>query len=184
MSRRSTHTTREEAEHIRRASRPPSSSLSIERSERFPDCLLEIPLATPWPKQTLRFATRTYFPHNNYLPTPRRLQPIYYSCVCAILSTALQPASLTPPHSHRRLPSRGPGHTIIDRRNLSPRNEDSVYPPLSNHIMSSWDAEINNHAAKVAAIATKMATSTALSGNSPALALPTPSPPSEPPQNK
>ena len=53
------HQEREE-EHIRRASRPPSSPLSIERSERFPDCLLEIPLATPWPKQTLRLANRTY----------------------------------------------------------------------------------------------------------------------------
>ena len=60
MSRRNTHTTREEAEHIRRASRPPKSFLSIERSERFPDCLLEIPLATPWPKQTFRPANRTY----------------------------------------------------------------------------------------------------------------------------
>ena len=46
-----THTNKEEAEHIRRASRPPSSSLFIERSERFPDCLLEIPLATPWPSR-------------------------------------------------------------------------------------------------------------------------------------
>ena len=36
---------------------PLSRSLSIERSERFPHCLLEIPLATPWPKQTLRLAT-------------------------------------------------------------------------------------------------------------------------------
>ena len=60
MSRSTTHTTRKEAEHIRRATRPPSSSLSIERSEHFPNCLLEIPLATPWPKQTFRLATRTY----------------------------------------------------------------------------------------------------------------------------
>ena len=111
MSRRSTHTTRKEAEHIRRACRPPSSSLSIERSERFPDCLLEIPLATPWPKQTLRLATRTYSPHNNYLPTPRMFQPIYYSCVCAITSTALYPASFTQPHSHRRPSPCGPGHS-------------------------------------------------------------------------
>ena len=110
MSRRSTHTTRKEAEHIRRASRPPSSSLSIERSECFPDCLLEISLATPWPKQTLRLATRTYSPHNNYLPTPRRLQPIYYSCVFAITSTALYPASFTQPHSHHRPSPCGLGH--------------------------------------------------------------------------
>ena len=110
MSRRSTHTTRREAEHIRRASRPPSSSLSIERSECFPYCLLEIPLATPWPKQTIRLATRTYSPYNIYLPTPRRLQPIYYSCVCAIISTALHPALLTQPHSHRRPSPCGPGH--------------------------------------------------------------------------
>ena len=110
MSSRNTHTTRKEAEHIRRASRPSSSSLSIKRSERFPDCLLEIPLATLWPKQTLRLATRTYSPHNNYLPTPRRLHPIYYSCVCAITSTALHPASLTQPHSHRHPSPCGPGH--------------------------------------------------------------------------
>ena len=112
MSRRNTHTTRKEAEHIWRASRPPSSSLSIERSEHFPDCLLEIPLATPCPKQTIRLATRTYSPHNNYLPTSRRLQPIYYSCVCAIFKHSLLTASLTNPHSHRRLQSCGPGHTL------------------------------------------------------------------------
>ena len=49
-------------EHIRRAVRPLSRSLFIERSECFPHCLLEIPLATPWPKQTLRPANRTYSP--------------------------------------------------------------------------------------------------------------------------
>ena len=127
MSCRNTHTTRKEAEHIRRASRLSSSSLSIERSERFPDCLLEIPLATPWPKQTLRLATRTYSPPNNYLPTPHRLQPIYYSCVCAITSTALHPPSLTQPHLHRRPSPCGPGHieTLVRFRGLD-RQKDKI----------------------------------------------------------
>ena len=49
-----THTTRGEVGAYKEGSRPLSRSLSIERSERFPHCLLEIPLATPWPKQTLR----------------------------------------------------------------------------------------------------------------------------------
>ena len=83
-----THTTRGEVGAYKEGGPPLSRSLFIERSERFPHCLLEIPLATPWPKQTLRLANRTYSPHNNYLPIPRRLQPIYYSYVCAIDSTA------------------------------------------------------------------------------------------------
>ena len=96
-----THTTRGEAGAYKEGGRPLSRPLFIERSERFPHCLLEIPLATPWPKQTLRLATRTYSLHN-YLPIPRRLQPIYYSCVCAILKHSLptsliQQPSLAPP---------------------------------------------------------------------------------------
>ena len=57
----------------------------------------------PWPKQTFRLGNRTYS-HKNYLSTPYRLQPIYYSCVYAILLAQPSPASLTIPHSHRRLP--------------------------------------------------------------------------------
>ena len=97
-----THTKSEREEHIRRAIRPLGRSLSIERSERFPHCLLEIPLATPWPKQTLRLANRTYLP---VFVFPRRLQPIYYSCVCAITSTALlQPHSPTLTRTTANLP--------------------------------------------------------------------------------
>ena len=105
-----THAMNERQEHIRRAIRPLGRSLSIERSERFPHCLLEIPLATLWPKQTLRLANRTYLP---VFVFPRRLQPIYYSCVCAIIRHSSLKPHYTNPHSHRRLPPRGPGHKEI-----------------------------------------------------------------------
>ena len=94
MSRRTTHTTRGKEKHIRRASRPPNSSLSIERSERFPDCLLEIPLATPWPKQTFRLATRTYSPTIFLLPVGSSLS-IILVCVLSIAQPSEQPHSPT-----------------------------------------------------------------------------------------
>ena len=87
----------EEVGEYKESNPPLSCSLFIERSEHFPHCLLEIPLATPWLKQTLRLATRTYSLHN-YLPITHRLQSIYYSYVCAITSTAShqpQPPTLT-----------------------------------------------------------------------------------------
>ena len=120
------HTTKEEVGAYKESNPPLSHSLFIERSERLPHCLLEIPLAMPWPKQTLRFANRTYSPHNNYLPIPRRLPPIYYSCVCAPIAKP-SPASprnpsLAPPPTHL-----WPGHTITDRRDLSPGNEDPAH---------------------------------------------------------
>ena len=171
-SHRSPTPLEERQEHIRRAVRPLSRSLSIERSERFPDCLLEIPLAMPWLKQTFRLATRTYSLHNNYLPTPHRLQPIYYSCVCAIFSIT-SPASSIPPHLHRRLSPCGPGHTIIDRQNLSPRNEEPTHfkkkttcrlgKPRSTPRWQRWPPST-----------TPLATSMAPSGNSLDPALPMP----------
>ena len=85
-----THTTRGEARAYKEGGLPLRCSLFIERSEYFPHCPLEISLAMPWPKQTLRLAHRTYSPHHNYLSIPRRIQPIYYSYVCAILG---QPTS-------------------------------------------------------------------------------------------
>ena len=150
-SHRSPTPPEERQEHIRRAVAPLSRSLSIERSERFPHCLLEIPLAMLWPKQTLRPAPRTYSPHN-YLRLSPKGSSLSIIPVCVLSLAQPQPALFTRPHSHRRLLSHGPSYTIIDRRNLSPENEDPAYPPLSNHNMSSWDAEINAHAAKVAAI--------------------------------
>ena len=61
-SHRSPTPPEEGQEHIRRATTPLSRSLFIERSERFPHCLLEIPLATPWPKQTLRLTNQNLLP--------------------------------------------------------------------------------------------------------------------------
>ena len=87
MSRRTTHTTRVRGVAYKKGHRPLSSSLSINRSQRFPDRLLEIPLAMLWLKQTFRPGTITYALYN-YLPTSHRLQPINYSYVCAIISTA------------------------------------------------------------------------------------------------
>ena len=61
---------------------PLCRSLSIERSERFPHCLLEIPLPTPGPKQTLRFANRTYSAHNNLRLSPMAPANLLFLCVC------------------------------------------------------------------------------------------------------
>ena len=65
------HTIRGEARAYKEGGPPLIGSLSIERSERFPHCLLEIPLAMLRPKQTLRFINRTYSPHNNLRLTPK-----------------------------------------------------------------------------------------------------------------
>ena len=123
-----THTTRGRAGAYKEGRRPLSCSLFIERSERFPHCLLEIPLATPWPKQTLRLANQNLLP-----PQLSSDFPVHFGLsiipVCVLsLAQPSNPASNTNPHSHRCLPSCGPGNTIIDRRDLSPKNEDHAYP--------------------------------------------------------
>ena len=91
---------KETQEHIRRAVRPLSRSLFIKRSERFPHCLLEIPLATSWPKQTLRPANRTYSPHNNNLQSPVGLSlSIIPVCVLSLAQPPLQPRTPTLTHT-------------------------------------------------------------------------------------
>ena len=107
------------------ASRPSQTLSLIERSERFPDCLLVTFL---WQRGGLKHAFSLISPPTISSTSPCRLQPIYYSRMSATIRLSnilVHTPSLAPlPHI------RGPGHNDTDDGTVSPSCDANSNVPL------------------------------------------------------